>query len=177
MRYQARVFSHVRIADTLDIESSGIAREEYGYTFRAHFDFVITRDDTTVIFAVEFDGPLHDQHQETRRRDSLKNALCRKLGMPLIRLNAAYLRKVERFTVLSWLVEMWFIYEGWCEAQAQGQIPQDEPFTFFQSSAMIPSSLHEHDYGTGKRRDIFKTLFPISSNSSMQTATSLPWRV
>ena len=141
-RYHARVFSHVRIADALAIESSGLSRNEYGYAFRAHFDFVIARENTTSVFAVEFDGPLHDHDQKTRQRDSLKKALCCKVGMPLIRIDAAYLQNVERCTLLSWLVEMWFIYEDWCEAQQRGQIPQDEPFTFFSvvgSDPYLPS--------------------------------------
>ncbi len=33
--------------------------EEYSYALKAHFDFVVVRDDTLALFAVEFDGPQH----------------------------------------------------------------------------------------------------------------------
>ncbi len=37
--------------------------------------------------------------------------------MPLMRIDAEYLRRVGPFSVIGWLVEMWFIYEMWQQAQ------------------------------------------------------------
>lgn len=126
----AKVFPKVRVADAIDIDKSGLSDPEYSYALRAHFDFVITREDAKAAFAVEFDGPLHDRNPETIRRDNLKNSICKKLGMPLLRIDAGYLRKLSRFTLIGWMVEVWFLAEAFYDAQESGSVPWDEPFTY-----------------------------------------------
>jgi hypothetical protein len=108
-RNGARVFPKVRIADVLDIADSGISDREYGYALRAHFDFVVAETDGTPHFAVEFDGPQHATDRATIQRDALKAALCQRGELPLLRIDAGYLRPSGRFTLLSWLVELWFL--------------------------------------------------------------------
>jgi hypothetical protein len=129
-RCQAQVFAKVRLADALDVERSGLGHDEYSYALKAHFDFVVQREKESVAFAVEFDGRKHDLDPKAVARDALKNAVCEKLGMPLLRIDAAFLRKVGRFSVLGWLAEVWFLHEDFCAAQAQGQIPYDEVFHY-----------------------------------------------
>ena len=80
----------------------------------AHFDFVVHAplDDahpTEPLFAVEFDGPTH-LSPDVRRRDLAKNRLCLAAGLPLVRIDDAYLYRRERQPVIVWLVEMWDAY-------------------------------------------------------------------
>lgn len=131
-KYNARVFSKVGIKDALDIDKNNfLTKEERNYAFKAHFDFLITRDDSLPIFAVEYDGSRHSSDPATIERDKKKNTICQKLGMPLCRIDSAYLKRVGKFSIIGWLAELWFIYEGWCKAQEDGSIPPDEPFLFF----------------------------------------------
>src|SRR5262245_50313923 len=75
----AVIAEKVRVADALEIASSGLTDEEYEYALKAHFDFVVvTGEEHTVLFAVEFDGPGHDV-PDAARRDALKDAICTKL--------------------------------------------------------------------------------------------------
>jgi hypothetical protein len=127
-RNSARVFPKLRVADVLEIDGSGISGREYRYALQAHFDFVVAETDGTPYFAVEFDGPQHTTDPDTIQRDRLKDSLCQRFGLPLLRIDADYLRTSGRFTLLGWLVDLWFLYEAFCEAQDNGSVPDDEPF-------------------------------------------------
>jgi len=123
----ADVYPKIRVADVLEIEGSGISREEYSYGLKAHFDFVVCESDKP-IFAVEFDGESH-HNIDQRKRDGLKNTLCEKFEFPLLRITSNYLQKKYRhLTLLEWCIESWFCWEAFCNAQEQGIIPLDEPF-------------------------------------------------
>lgn len=123
-----RVFAKPRLADVVNIDRSGIADEEYRYALKAHLDFVVAEvADGRPHFAVEFDGPSHATDRAARR-DAMKNAICERLGLPLLRIDANYLQTVKGFRLVAWLVELWFLHEAFCDAQERGQIPWDEPF-------------------------------------------------
>lgn len=129
--YGARVFSKVRVADALEVDRSGLPNSEYDYALRAHFDFLIADQDTRALFAVEFDGPHHETDPKTIARDALKRAVCDKLGLPLLRIDADYLRRrVGRFSLLGWLAEVWFMQEAYYAAQEAGSVPFDDPFIY-----------------------------------------------
>jgi hypothetical protein len=133
-RSGARVFPKVRVADVLDVESSGLTRDEYSYALKAHFDFVVERKGEPVAFAVEFDGPSHERDARTIARDALKNAICDKLGMPLLRIDAGYLKKIGRFTLLGWIAEVWFLSADFYAAQERGDVG---PYEVFDYSAVL----------------------------------------
>jgi len=124
------VYKKVRIADVLRVEHSGLSKEEFGYALKAHFDFVIARsDDTQALFAVEFDGPVHRTEQDAQRRDRLKDGICERLGLPLLRIDGEFLhQEVGRFRLLRLFIEVWFLGEAFYEQQAAGAIPMDEDF-------------------------------------------------
>lgn len=123
-----RVDAKVRIADAVDIERSGLSAEAYRYALRAHLDWVVSNGATTQAeFGVEFDGPSHDA-PTARRRDALKDEVCARLGLPLLRVGAAALRPTSRRTVLGVLLEAWEGWRGFVEAQEAGRIAPDEPF-------------------------------------------------
>lgn len=139
LQNKAKVFAKIRIADALEITSSGLSDIEYGYALKAHFDFVVANTVNSALFAVEFDGLSHEHNATVIANDAKKNSICKKLGMPFLRINADFLtRKIRRFTLLSWLTELWFLNEAFEQAQKEGTIPDDEPFCYF---AILAESL------------------------------------
>jgi hypothetical protein len=78
-------------------------------------------------FAVEFDGPSHDE-PNAKRRDALKDEICERLGFPLLRIDRSGFRPAVRRTVIGYLVESWALMKGFFEGQANGTIPEDEIF-------------------------------------------------
>jgi ADP-ribose pyrophosphatase YjhB (NUDIX family) len=124
-----RVFVKPRLADVVNVDRSGLSNDEYSYALKAHLDFVVAREsDGHPDFAVEFDGPYHGTDAIAARRDAMKNAICQRLGLPLLRIDADYLQTVKGFRLLAWLVELWFLNEAFDEAQARGEVPWDEAF-------------------------------------------------
>ncbi|MBD2539578.1 DUF2726 domain-containing protein [Coleofasciculus sp. FACHB-SPT36] len=129
-RCGVRIHTKMRIADVLDIEKSGLSNDEYSYALKAHFDFVVEQKDKSVAFAVEFDGSQHDSDPEAISRDAKKNSICEKLGMPLLRIDAEYLRKVGQFSIVGWLMEVWFLDQEFVKAQERGGIPDNYDFHY-----------------------------------------------
>lgn len=141
LQNKAKVFAKIRIADALEITSSGLSDIGYGYALKAHFDFVVADTVNSALFAVEFDGLIHEHDATVIANDAKKNSICKKLGMPFLRINADFLtRKIRRFTLLSWLTELWFLNEAFEQAQKEGAIPDDEPFCYF---AILSESITE----------------------------------
>ena len=127
-KHGANIYSKVRLADVLPIEGSGISDAEYKFALQAHYDFVVTNEAHTPLFAVEFDGPLHSNEKQ-QARDNTKNELCKKFALPILRINSNYLKKAYRgMDLLSWFVEVWFAWGWFEEAQASGEVPADEIF-------------------------------------------------
>ncbi len=127
-RYGARVFSKVRVADILQIESSGIDGEAYSFALKSHFDFVVSDRSLSPLFAVEFDGPTHEGSTQIKR-DTLKNDLCLKFEFPLLRINSRYLEgRYRGLDLLTWIVERWFIEQQIQALQESGELPEDEYF-------------------------------------------------
>lgn len=117
----------VRLADVFPIEGSGISNDEYTFALASHFDFVVADEHHLPIFAVEFDGPSHST-DEQQRRDEVKNTLCDRFHLPLLRINSRYLeQKYRNLDLLTWFVETWFTERAIEKAQEQGLYPDDEP--------------------------------------------------
>ena len=126
----ASVFPKVRLADIFPITDSGISNEEYSFALKSHFDFTVY-DNTTLqpLFAVEFDGKSHLVKIQ-KSRDKLKNRLVERFNLPLLRINSLYLdKKYRSLDLLSWCIEVWFSAKYFHEAQRNGLIPYDEPFS------------------------------------------------
>jgi hypothetical protein len=83
------VFAKVRVADAIEIDRSGVSNEHYSYALKAHFDFLVARSDAPLI-AIEFDGPGHDSVH-----DHLKNDLCDRFGLPLVRVTLGACQRAE----------------------------------------------------------------------------------
>lgn len=116
----------MRIADTLQIDHSGLDREAYGLALRAHFDFVVARDNRP-LFAIEFDGSQHVLDEATIRRDRLKNIICEQLDFPLLRIDDGAFEPLPDFAfVLEWVLEFYFRGEELDKFQESGGCPPDE---------------------------------------------------
>jgi hypothetical protein len=127
-KYGGRVFPKVRVADALNIQSSGLSDAEYRYALKAHFDFVVVDESNLPQFAIEFDEPHHDTDPDTILRDQMKASTCERLGLPLVRVDAGYLRRARDYVLVGWLVEVWFAYRWFVEAKEQGEFGPDEPW-------------------------------------------------
>lgn len=124
----ASVFAKIRLADVLPIENSGIDSQQYAFALRSHFDFLVTDLDHNPLFAVEFDGTSHNSPEQLHR-DEIKNRLCDRFELPLLRINARHLTKTYGpMDLLTWFVDVWFLARAFEEAQQAGSIPWDEPF-------------------------------------------------
>lgn len=128
------VYPKVRIADALNIDRSGLDNPAYSYALKSHFDFLVADGQSLPAFAVEFDGPSHET-PDGRRKDCLKNGICETLGLPLLRVTAAYLEEEnETMSLLAWLADLWFMSEAFFQAQENGSVPDDESFGYAFSS-------------------------------------------
>jgi hypothetical protein len=137
-----RVAPKVRIADVLPIDRSGLSNEHYRYALQAHFDFVVTEGDERIPqFAVEFDGPMHDD-AKVAARDAMKDAICDWFEFPLLRIDGTFLRRVRRNSLVGLLVDAWAAYQGFLAAQEAGTMPRDEPWCYF--------GVFQMDEATGK---------------------------
>lgn len=147
-------YPKVRMADVLPIEDSGIPSDQYSYALKAHFDFVACDSDFNPKFAVEFDGPTHREPVQ-QRRDALKNELCRRFDLPLLRINSRHLiQKYNKASLLRWIVSAWELQKAFDEAQERGQIPWDEgfdPIMLFHSGETL-EEIHPHWLSLRPRR-------------------------
>lgn len=129
-RWRARVFAKVRVADAVGIAGCGLTGDEYSYALKAHFDFVVEHEDEAVVFAVEFDGRTHEIDPSVIARDALKESICKKADLPLLRVDDGYLRRIGRFALLGWMVEVWFLYHDFYRRQEEGLVPEGEVFHY-----------------------------------------------
>ena len=90
----SRPYAKVRLADVFDREDSIWSAYERNFMIASHFDFLLSDDQMKPVCAVEFDGPHHSLAQQFKR-DLLKNIVCLKAGLPLLRLHRADLDAAE----------------------------------------------------------------------------------
>lgn len=126
---RAKVFTKVRLADIFRINNSGISSDKFSYCLKAHFDFVVVDEDYQPIFAVEYDGIQHKIKDCQIKNDLLKNDLCKKFKLPVLRVNFNYISKeFKGLDLLTYFTECWFLYEDFQAAQRQGKISCFEDF-------------------------------------------------
>jgi hypothetical protein len=135
-----RIARKVRVADVLPITHSGLSNAEYGYALRSHFDWVVTEGDERVPqFAVEFDGASHET-TEAAARDALKDRIAIRFGLPLLRIDGTFLRRVRRRPLLEILVEAWKAWREFMAAQEAGEIAWDEPWMYQALFSVDPAT-------------------------------------
>jgi hypothetical protein len=147
-----RIFPKVLLRDAINLRGPDLTEAERRYGFTAHLDFVVAEHDGTPLFAVEIDGPQHHADPNTIARDRLKNAICTKRDLPLLRTEGVFLRPVGNYrTILEWLTDVFLNEKAFYAAQARGEIPEDEPFMHF---AFLDSNFKSTDPFLGARASI-----------------------
>jgi hypothetical protein len=81
------VQGHVGMGDVVFSEGIGLSDAELRYLRLAHFDFVIWDSQERAVAAWEYDGVHHVTDPEQQRRDTLKDNICHKAGLPLYRVS------------------------------------------------------------------------------------------
>jgi len=81
------VQGHVGMGDVVASEGMGMSNAELCYLRLAHFDFVIWDAEERATAVWEYDGIHHVADPEQQRRDSLKDSICHKAGLPLFRVS------------------------------------------------------------------------------------------
>ena len=135
-----RVFPKARLSDVIEKGRSFLTQREFNFYTRSHFDFVLTDNAYRPMMVVEYDGPIHAQDKVQRERDEIKNELCQKANLGILRINDRYVTKLENgMSLLRWIIEVRDIARAFNEAQISGQIPWDEPFDpiFMQPGANV----------------------------------------
>lgn len=184
--FDAKVYAKVRVADVLPIEHSGIDNDHYRYALQAHFDFVVSDSDDQPLFSVEFDGSSHSS-PVVERRDRIKNSLCNRFSLPLLRINRKYLTPAfSNWDLLRWFCTVFFVKKLWDEDVAEGRIPPEDSFfdPMFVSvrtkSGMRSLGLEKHaraEFGRLFRLGSIPFHVPnwITANGSDQTLRAISW--
>jgi very-short-patch-repair endonuclease len=124
-----RVFAKLRLSDVIQKDSTHLTNREFDFYTRSHCDFVVADADARPVMIVEYDGPLHRSSAKQQERDEIKNELCRRAGLGMLRINDNYVTKLYRgITVLRWIIEVTELEKAFSAAQEDGYIPWDEPF-------------------------------------------------
>lgn len=108
-----RVFSKVRLSDVLGKErGENLSSDDYNFLLTAHFDFVVyeRRGYMSPVFAVEFDGPHHQEATQVKR-DIKKNRLCMRAKLPLLRIGYAELEEHDQVTLLEFMLQRFVAWQ------------------------------------------------------------------
>jgi hypothetical protein len=123
------VFVKPRLSDVIHKENTYLTNREFEFYTRSHCDFVLADARARPLLIVEYDGPLHQSSAKQQECDEIKNELCRRAEIGLLRINDRYVTKLFRgVSVLRWIVEVVELEKAFYEAQEKGHIPWDEPF-------------------------------------------------
>lgn len=137
-RFHLSIYPKVRLADVIEPDDVGATGALKTYALKAHFDFVICRNEWDPVYAIEFDGPLHAASVQAAR-DLQKDELCRRGELPILRVHAAHLTKTYTdLTLLGWLVEVAEMQAAFDAEQAAGRISWEEDFDPFFMMSLEP---------------------------------------
>ncbi|MCP1843947.1 very-short-patch-repair endonuclease [Bradyrhizobium sp. USDA 4524] len=124
-----KVFPKQRLSDVIQKGKAYLTQREFDFYTRSHCDFVVTDAAYRPLMVVEYDGPLHQTDEKQQERDAIKNDLCRRAELGMLRINDNYVTKLYRgMTVLRWIIEVTELSKAFDQAQHEGQIPRDESF-------------------------------------------------
>ena len=96
-----RVFAQLPLNKIIQPESNEtVSKGERNLLQNSELDFVIYDEESEPQFAIEFDGPAHQQYDTQRRRDLRKNKLCYRARLPLLRVTDTHLKEHDKTTLL-----------------------------------------------------------------------------
>lgn len=123
-----RIAMKMRLRDVIDADDDWLDVRERNFLFMAHLDFVVLDESTHLpVLAVEYDGPQHSDLLQAER-DRIKDWLCEKAGLPMLRIDNHFARKEGRWQVLEYILWAHEMSKAFCAAQKAGYVPYDEPF-------------------------------------------------
>jgi hypothetical protein len=123
-----RLFAKPRLSDVIRKGKAYLPQRVFDFYTRSHVDFVVADADSKPLIVVEYDGPTHTQPKQ-QERDRIKDALCVEAGLGILRINANHVTRLYRgMSVLRWIIEVTELEKWFYKAQADGQLPWDEPF-------------------------------------------------
>lgn len=108
-----RVLVAVRLGDAIGTDpGEKLPEAEFQFLTRAHLDFLIVKNSypSEPVVAVEFDGPHHDDPVQVSR-DVLKNRLCQKSDLPLIRIRGPEIEEHDQVTVLDYIIDRFLAWQ------------------------------------------------------------------
>ena len=144
--YGYKGYVKVRVADVIPIDPIAIDKSLYSFALCAHFDFLACDANYVPVFAVEFDGPYH-QDPKQKQRDKNKDALCRLASFPRLRINDRHLlRRYNKASLLKWIISAWELQKAFEAAQEKGSIPSEEDFDpiFLWHQGKTIEEVHPH---------------------------------
>jgi hypothetical protein len=108
-----RILVNIRLCDAIGKEPGEILpRDEFDFLTRAHLDFLIVTNSRPAdpVFAVEFDGPHHTDPIQIKR-DILKNRLCKKANLPLLRIQLSEIQEHDKVTLLDYMLDRYLSWQ------------------------------------------------------------------
>jgi hypothetical protein len=152
--FDARVYAKVRLGDVIDLSGINLTYVEFNYAAKAHLDFVVCDVKSFPLLAVEMDGRASHANPAQAARDRMKDSICARACLPMMRAENHTLRRFgPRFRLLGWLVQVWFMGKAFDEAHERGELDEMADFD--------PNSFIEPDPESGGLRFSFDVAAPI----------------
>jgi len=139
------IYKEVALSQVIHVKRSELPPREWRYYTSASFDFVICRDQDRqpLELVIEFDGAFHDDPDQ-EWRDTIKNSLCDKVGLPIVRIRSDHLLSRESVPFLKYMLDLYFGEKGVQELISSGRVSPDEeyfPGTTFDGTIRIKKRL------------------------------------
>jgi Protein of unknown function (DUF2726) len=99
-----RIMPKVKFSEAIGKDRNDhLSPREFEYFTKANLDFLVARENVP-IFAVEFDGVDHFSDKRTIENDSIKNSLCKRAALPLLRITSSEIEQHDRLTILDYML-------------------------------------------------------------------------
>lgn len=177
------IFAGLPLKKVIEGESAdSLTYDENAMLLHGELDFaVINRGGgNSIVFAIEFDGPYHETPQR-QEKDRVKDQLCYRASVPLIRIRPEAIEPKEQISLLEWILDGYLFYrrerkgkvqelvDYWIDRSAhaarkrEADLPVGDAAMALHTIVPFPAS--------GKVRDRLRTRYDIRT----QPTTGFPW--
>jgi hypothetical protein len=112
----ACILVKVKAQDTLRLDGAGLSSDMAQFGSRALFDFVAVDHERSPLFVMQFESTSHMTDLPSAKEQH-ENELCRKIGIPLIRLHAMHLSKKHLSSdIVGMFLETFLVAKGMISA-------------------------------------------------------------
>ncbi|HEY9731927.1 MAG TPA: DUF2726 domain-containing protein [Drouetiella sp.] len=147
-----QLFPKVKLGDVIQFRRSGIEKEHFEYASKAHFDFIVVKDNQ-VLFAIEIDGPNHYKNDTAPLRDELKKNLCQRKNLELLRIDLGYLNEVNDQHVLPLLLHNYFVRQNTKQISGKPRVGT----ACFENDSPATTMLEQHAQTVNEKIAKYKT--------------------